>query len=703
MDRLVDALVPGMPAAARTKIIGQAQGNPLFAVETVRALIDRDIVQPVEGVYRLFGDIGELAVPDSLHALLAARLDALAPRLRQLVGDAAVLGTTFPADALTAVSGLDHNAVRAGLAELVRREVLTVSADPLSPERGSYQFAQQMLRQVAYDTLSRRDRKTRHLKVAAHLRQAFPGDGEEVADVIARHYLDALRALPDDADAEEIRGRAITALIRAAERAERTGAPARAATSYATAAELGPADAAGEHQAPEECDAGALWERAAEAAVTDADYATAIEHASRARDHYLRRAQARAAARAQATVGQAMRLRGRHAEARDQLTAAVEVLSADPDIDTVRALQQLAMLDMGSGSPDADRLTTEALTLGQVLDVGPRLLCQLLIVRGIHLSISGRWAEAAAYLREGARLGAQNGDNMLVGRAQVNMSDALMATDPAAAAEAARTAVRHLRQAGARYFLAAAIVNLTNALRELGEWDAAEAECVQAAESGEMADVEYLACQRGWHAALRGDAASAEILRAALHDLPASEDVQDKAMVILLEAFTAVARGQPREALGHARRTLACAEAVGVNHECSRWAWPLAARAADELQDTAAVEELLALLDAYRPGQLAPMLRAERSLARARLQASRGDPGAMAAFADAITSLREHSTPYHLAHGLIDHAEYLTRHGDAEAAARAIDEARTIGRRLRCQPLLDRASAAERADSRVRA
>jgi tetratricopeptide (TPR) repeat protein len=437
--------------------------------------------------------------------------------------------------------------------------------------------------------------------------------------------------------------------------------------------------------------------------VTDADYATAIEHASRARDHYLRRAQARAAARAQATVGQAMRLRGRHAEARDQLTAAVEVLSADPDIDTVRALQQLAMLDMGSGSPDADRLTTEALTLGQVLDVGPRLLCQLLIVRGIHLSISGRWAEAAAYLREGARLGAQNGDNMLVGRAQVNMSDALMATDPAAAAEAARTAVRHLRQAGARYFLAAAIVNLTNALRELGEWDAAEAECVQAAESGEMADVEYLACQRGWHAALRGDAASAEILRAALHDLPASEDVQDKAMVILLEAFTAVARGQPREALGHARRTLACAEAVGVNHECSRWAWPLAARAADELQDTAAVEELLALLDAYRPGQLAPMLRAERSLARARLQASRGDPGAMAAFADAITSLREHSTPYHLAHGLIDHAEYLTRHGDAEAAARAIDEARTIGRRLRCQPLLDRASAAERADSRVRA
>ena len=245
MDQLVDALVPGMPPAARSRITSQAQGIPLFAVETVRALIDRDIVQPIEGVYRLVGDVGELAVPDSLHALLAARLDALDPGVRRLVTDAAVLGTTFPAEALIAVSGRDEPEVRAALAELVRREVFSVSADPLSPERGSYQFAQQMLRQVAYDTLSRRDRKARHLKVAAHLRATFAGDGEEVADVIARHYLDALNAIPDDPDTAEIRGQAIGALIRAAERAERTGAPARAASSYATAAELTPPDTAG--------------------------------------------------------------------------------------------------------------------------------------------------------------------------------------------------------------------------------------------------------------------------------------------------------------------------------------------------------------------------------------------------------------------------------------------------------------------------
>src|SRR3984885_14901124 len=299
MDSLVDALVPGMPPPARAKITAQAQGIPLFAVETVRSLADRDIVQPVEGVYRLTGDVGELIVPDSLHALLAARLDALDPGVRRLVSDAAVLGSSFPAEALIAVSGRDEPSVRAALAELVRREVLSVSADPLSPERGSYRFSQEMLRQVAYDTLSRRDRKPRHLTVAAHLRSAFAGDGEEVIDVVARHYLDALNVIPDDPDAAEIRGQAIAALIRAGDRAKRTGAPGKAAASYAAAAELtlpGPAD--GEEIAGGPPDAGRLWERAAESASADGNYALSIAHAGHARDQYLGRGQARAAARA---------------------------------------------------------------------------------------------------------------------------------------------------------------------------------------------------------------------------------------------------------------------------------------------------------------------------------------------------------------------------------------------------------------------
>jgi class 3 adenylate cyclase/predicted ATPase len=689
MDQLVDALVPGMPPPVRSKITRHAEGVPLFAVETVRSLIDRDIVQPVEGVYRLTGDIGELAVPDSLHALLAARLDALDPGVRRLIADAAVLGTTFPAEALLAVSGQPEDAVRAGLADLVRREVLTVSADPLSPERGSYQFAQDMLRQVAYDTLSRRDRKARHLAVAAHLRQAFPGDGEEVADVIARHYLDALHAVPDDPDTGQIRGQAIAALIRAADRADRTGAPSRAAASYASAAELTENGDA----THEPLSAGTLWERAAEAATNAPDYATALAQAGRARAYYLRHGQDRDAARVQVAVGRALRLRGRYTEAGAELIAAMEVLRADPDTNTVRALEQLATLEVFAGSPDADRLTTEALVLGQDLDVDLGQFAQLLCVRGIYLNVIGRRPEAVAYFRESARLATQVGDNRQAGTVLLNLSDALVLTDPAAAAETARTAAWHLRRTGAREYLAWAIGNLVQALLMLGEWDAAEQELSQAMEADGLADVEYLTCHRGQLAALRGDAGTARTCLAALKDMRASEDPQEDSLIGALEAFTAAARRQPRDALRHARRVLTHIDALGISNDGQRWAWPLAIRGAGELHDAAATRDLLALLDSHPPGQLAPMLRAERDLVRSRLAARDGDPNAGTAFAAAVTSLRERSTPYHLAHGLLDYAEYLTQLADTDAAALAIGEARDIGDRLRCQPLLDRADA----------
>jgi class 3 adenylate cyclase/tetratricopeptide (TPR) repeat protein len=714
MDQLVDALVPGMPPAARAKITDQAQGIPLFAVETVRSLIDQDIVRPVEGVYRLVGAVGELAVPGSLHSLLAARLDALDPAVRRLVADAAVLGSSFPAEALIPVSGQDEASVRVGLADLVRREVLSVSADPLSPERGSYQFAQDMLRQVAYDTLSRRDRKARHLAVAAHLRTAFAGDGEEVTDVIARHYLDALNAIPDAPDTAQIRGQAVSALIRAAERAGRTGAPGQAAASFAAAAELTTAGtmagttagtvadtAAG--SAERQPDTGELWERAAQAAVTNGDWDTVLRDVGRAREFHLQHGRDRAAARAQAIAGHALRRWGRHAEARDQLTAAIAVLRADPDTDTVRAMGELATLEAFAGSPDADRLTTEALTLGQDLGAGPGLLATLFLTRGIYHGISGRRPQAVAYFRESVQLATKAGDSQLVGRALGNLSDALTNTDPEAAAEAARAAASHLRRTGSRELLVWTLTNLVQVLLMLGDWDIAETELAQAAESEAMADTDQSKCYRALLAALRGDAATARTMLTDLRYVRTSEDPQDKSMIALAEAFTAAADGRTADALSRARETLAQTDVLGIGAEDQRWAWPLAARAAHDLGDAAAVRDLLALLGSFQPGHLVPMLRAERDLVRARLADGDGDPATAPAFASAIASLREQSTPYHLSHGLLDYAEHQIRQGDAEAAAAAIAEARAIAVRLRCEPLLARAGALEPARPQIRA
>jgi class 3 adenylate cyclase/predicted ATPase len=698
MDTLVDALVPGMPGPARAKITAQAQGIPLFAVETIRSLVDRDIVQPIEGAYRLTGEVGELAVPYSLHALLAARLDALDPQVRQLVADAAVLGATFPAEALIAVSGQDEAVVRAALAELVRREVLSVSADPLSPERGSYGFAQNMLRQVAYDTLSRRDRKARHLAVAAHLRAAFPGDGEEVAEVIARHYLDALDAVPDDGDAGQIRGQAIAALMRAADRAGRTGAPVQAAASYAAAARLTQAGTADGNPAA----AAALWEHAAEAALTNGDYAEAAEQAGQAGELYRQGGDTRSAARAQVIAGQALRLWGRHVQAREQLTAAVEVLRADPDADTVRALGELAALEVFAGSPAADALSAEAVALGQDLPVDDATLAGLFTTRGICHGFAGRRPQAAAYFQAAARLAGQASDTVRLGRALLNLADTVTGTDPAAGAEAARAAAAQLRRSGARSQLATAVTNLAQALLMTGDWDLAEAELAQAADADGLAGIEHLACCRACLAALRGEVSAAQATLAGLVDLRASEDSQDQATIAVAEAFTAAALGQPAAALRHARAALDHAAALGISAEDMRWAWPLAARAAHDLADTETTRELLAQLDGYRPGQLAPMQRAERDLARARLAAANSDQdAASAAFAAAIAGLRQHSTPYHLAHGLLDHAAYLAACGDADAAAAAIGEARGIAERLGCQPLLDRAETTQPARPRT--
>src|SRR5439155_22078626 len=138
----------------------------------------------------------------------------LPPEERGLLQDASVIGKTFSVGAASAVSGRDEATLESNLASLVRKEVLGVQADPRSPERGQYVFLQDLVRRVAYETLSRRDRKARHLAVAATLERQW-AEEQEVAEVLASHYLEAHRAVPDAPDAADIKGQARDALIRA--------------------------------------------------------------------------------------------------------------------------------------------------------------------------------------------------------------------------------------------------------------------------------------------------------------------------------------------------------------------------------------------------------------------------------------------------------------------------------------------------------
>src|SRR6266545_3604478 len=201
-------------------------------------LLDRGLLVQQGSVYRPAGQVEDLEVPETLQALIAARLDGLGPGERQLVQDASVLGKTFTRASLAALSGLPERDLEPLLAALVAKEVLSVQADPRSPERGQYGFLQDLVRTVAYDTLSKRDRKDKHLRVAAYLERAWGADEEEIVEVVAAHYIEAYRLAPDDPDAGEIRGRARRMLVRAAERAVSLAAVEEAETYFRQAAAI---------------------------------------------------------------------------------------------------------------------------------------------------------------------------------------------------------------------------------------------------------------------------------------------------------------------------------------------------------------------------------------------------------------------------------------------------------------------------------
>lgn len=236
MSRIIDGLVIGLPDASRTALVARAEGIPLYAVETVRALIDRDLVVPHDGHYILSDtstlDLDSIGAPASLQALVAARLDSLAPNEKAVVRDASVLGASFTLDGLVAL-GADPQKVQSVLESLRDKEIVSVQTDRFSAERGQYRFVQSVFRQVAYATQSRRDRTTRHLAAAEHLVDQ-PDPSDDLAVVIARHLLDASEAA-QDSDRTTLVTRACAYLERAAARARRVGAPGEAQRLVETA------------------------------------------------------------------------------------------------------------------------------------------------------------------------------------------------------------------------------------------------------------------------------------------------------------------------------------------------------------------------------------------------------------------------------------------------------------------------------------
>jgi len=220
MRQLLAGLVPGLPATAVDSIVARADGVPLYAVETVRMLLAQGRLVLDGGAFRPTGTLDDLAVPETLTALISARLDGLDPTDRAIVEDGAVLGQSFTLPGIAALSGIDRAELEPRLLSLVRRELLVLDADPRSPERGQYRFVQALIREVAYNTLAKKDRKVRHLAAARYFESLGT---DELAGGLAGHYLAAQRLAADPAEAEALAAQARIALRGAAERAAALG------------------------------------------------------------------------------------------------------------------------------------------------------------------------------------------------------------------------------------------------------------------------------------------------------------------------------------------------------------------------------------------------------------------------------------------------------------------------------------------------
>ena len=180
-----------LPTDLQALILERSGGNPLFAEELVRLLEDRGLLESRGGKVGLRPG-AEVPMPDSIGALIAARLDLLSAERKMLLADAAVVGRTFWAGAVAAVGELEPAAVLEGLMELVAKELV-------SPVRGSsiegeteFLFVHALVCDVAYGQLTRADRAAKHAALARWLEERTAGRTEDLAEVLAYHYGTAL-------------------------------------------------------------------------------------------------------------------------------------------------------------------------------------------------------------------------------------------------------------------------------------------------------------------------------------------------------------------------------------------------------------------------------------------------------------------------------------------------------------------------------
>ena len=160
------------------KIVERAAGNPFFAEEIVRELAERGVLHGERGGYVSTADVGEVSVPATLQATIAARIDRLDPAAKRTLSAAAVIGSRFSLELLETLG------IEPVLEDLVVAELVDQVSFTRQPE---YVFHHPLIRTVAYEAQLKSDRAELHRRVAAAIESRDPAAAEENAALIAEH------------------------------------------------------------------------------------------------------------------------------------------------------------------------------------------------------------------------------------------------------------------------------------------------------------------------------------------------------------------------------------------------------------------------------------------------------------------------------------------------------------------------------------
>jgi class 3 adenylate cyclase/tetratricopeptide (TPR) repeat protein len=191
--RLVFALLAqvALPAEVQQVLLERAGGNPLFAEEYVRMLLDRGILERRGRTVSMAQD-ADIPLPETIQASIAARLDTLSPARKALLHDAAVIGKVFWPGALAEMGPVDEAAVTDGLHELARKELVRRARSSSVGGQAEYAFWHALVRDVAYGQIPRAARSGKHQAAAEWIRRIAGERVSDVAELLAYHYDQAL-------------------------------------------------------------------------------------------------------------------------------------------------------------------------------------------------------------------------------------------------------------------------------------------------------------------------------------------------------------------------------------------------------------------------------------------------------------------------------------------------------------------------------